>query len=186
MDTELYQVQTKKMWGVLMLNYAEWFAARLRSLLGEMTQTDLIVLMRQNGYEMKAGRLSHYMQGRNYPDPDVLAQFAKAFEVSADYILGLTEETTPVEELKEQLAAARGNGQVDKIISRLTKEQREQVLGYAEYLAAQNTPVLTQREREQEEILVMLKSVEKLCGRAVRLQIEQSLRGRGLPLDNDQ
>jgi transcriptional regulator with XRE-family HTH domain len=181
-------IQSKTYWEVqerYMHNYAEWFAKRLRDVLGDMSQTELIEIMKENGYEIKAGRLSHYMQGRNYPDPDALAAIAKAIGVSVDYLLGLTEEKTPVEELKEKLAIAKGEGQVDKILAILSKEQRAQVLTYAEYLSIQPSPGMTTRQREQLEMLNILNSIERNYTPAVRREVEQVLRGRGLPVDGD-
>jgi transcriptional regulator with XRE-family HTH domain len=120
-----------------MEDYAEKFAKRLRSTWGDKAQTELIALMKQNGFEITPGRLSHYMTGRNSPDPEVLAELARAMGVSADYLLMLTDEQLPVADLSEQLANTKGEGKIDKLLKAMTPEQRRQVIAYAEYLLAQ-------------------------------------------------
>jgi transcriptional regulator with XRE-family HTH domain len=91
----------------------------------------------ENGFEMTGGRLSHYMQGRNYPDPPVLTELAKALGVSADWLLGLTEESLPVDDLVEMLGAAQVENYADKIsktLNTLSREEKQQVIQYAEFL----------------------------------------------------
>lgn len=116
--------------------YAEWFGARLREALGEMKQVDLVEDIKENGFEISAGQLSHYMQGRRYPDPPVLREIARALDVSADWLLGLTDKSEPVAELVEQLAHAKGESPIDKVMKELPPSEREQVMGFAKYLLA--------------------------------------------------
>jgi transcriptional regulator with XRE-family HTH domain len=40
-------------------------------------------------------QLSRYESGQSNPDPDLIAKFADFYEVSADYLLGLTDDPTP-------------------------------------------------------------------------------------------
>lgn len=120
-------------------DYAEWFAARLRCAMGGMSQAELIGILRENGFEMMQQRLSHYMQGRNYPDPPVLKELAHAIGVSADWLLGLTEQQLPAEDLNEMASRARGEGRIDKIMRQLPPEQQREVLSYAEYLLSRTT-----------------------------------------------
>lgn len=160
-------------------SYAEWFAKRLRDVLGDMPQTELITIMKGNGVEIKAGRLSHYMQGRNYPDPDVLAAIAKAFGVSTDYLVGLTDDKRPVDELREQLAIAKGKSKVDNILEILDKDQRAQVLAYAEFLATQGSAT-SERQDRKEDALEMLRLIDATLGEPARKAIERAMYTSGL------
>lgn len=123
-------------WEIFMTNYSEWFAGRLRETMGSMTQAELLKILAENGCQIAQPRLSHYMQGRNYPDPPILAHLARALEVSADYLLGLTEETATVAELAETIAIAKGEGRINGLFNKLSKDEREQVSAFAEYLLA--------------------------------------------------
>jgi transcriptional regulator with XRE-family HTH domain len=170
--------------------YAEWFSARLREALGSMTQAELLKILAENGVKLAQQRLSHYMQGRNYPDPPILKELARALGVSADWLLGLTEESLPVADLEEMVARAKGEGRINRIMSALKAERQQEVMRFAEYLLArqreqeaQASP-MTQRQREQAEIMAMLDSIEREHGRAMRLKIEKSLRVNGIPVDS--
>lgn len=164
----------------------EGFAKRLRDTLGSMTQSDLMVVMKENGFEITQARLSHYMQGRNYPDPPVLAELAKGMGVSADYLLGLTDEPSPTSELLEKLATSKGEGALDKLLDKLSREQRQQVVTFAEYLVAQAAPAQPSPAEMRANILAMLESVERNLGSAARKEFERGLREIGFRLGNTQ
>lgn len=168
-----------------MKDYAEWFARRLRDTLGDRQQSDLLQLMKENGFEMKGGRLSHYMNGRNYPDPPVLAELARALDVSADYLLGLTEEKMPVEDLREIAASAKGESRINRLLKALPDEAERQVIDFAEYLVMRQSSAednLTPRQRAIARAQRTLASVEKEFGEAVRIELEKIIRTKGLPL----
>ncbi|MFD2704046.1 helix-turn-helix domain-containing protein [Salibacterium lacus] len=40
-------------------------------------------------------QLSRYENGHSNPDPDLISKFADLYEVSADYLLGRTDDPTP-------------------------------------------------------------------------------------------
>ena len=145
--------------------YAEWFGARLREALGAMPQVDLVELIKGNGFEITPGRLSHYMQGRRYPDPPALKEMAKALGVSADWLLGLTEESATVAELEEQLARAKGESPIDKLMEKLPPGDREQVITFANYLLAQAGQT---REERVSRTQATLRSVERDFGTDAR------------------
>ena len=173
--------------------FAEWFAKRLRDALGDTPQADLLRLLKQNGFEMAQARLSHYMQGRNYPDPPVLKQLAMALEVSADWLLGLTDEKLPVADLEEMLRTAKGESRIDVVVNKLPAEKKQQVLQFAEYLLAQEgnqvergrimiggTAHLAESQRIQVEARQWLDSIERTRGVDVRKEIERTLRDKGI------
>jgi transcriptional regulator with XRE-family HTH domain len=125
---------TKQRSGYKSDKYSLQFAERLRDARGEMPQTELLSLLKEQGLELTQARLSHYENGRNYPDPPILAALATALGVSADWLLGLTTEELPVADLQEKLAAATGEHRINKIMRKLPKDKQEQVMTFAEYL----------------------------------------------------
>lgn len=177
--------------------FAEWFAKRLRDALGDTPQADLLRLLKQNGFEIAQARLSHYMQGRNYPDPPVLKQLAMTLEVSTDWLLGLTEEKLPVADLEEMLRTAKGESRIDLVANKLTADKKQQVLQFAEYLLAQEgnqaergrvvlsgTSNLAESQRIQTEARQWLDSIERARGVDVRKEIEKTLRDKGIILNS--
>lgn len=149
--------------------YAEWFGARLREALGATPQVDLVSLIEENGFEITPGRLSHYMQGRRYPDPPALKEIAKALGVSADWLLGLTEQSMTVAELDEQLARAKGESPIDKIMEQLSPGDREQVLAFASYLLSRSNQT---RDERISKTQATLRSVERDFGIDARVYLE--------------
>jgi transcriptional regulator with XRE-family HTH domain len=147
-----------------MEDYAEKFAKRLRSTWGDKAQTELVALMKQNGFEITPGRLSHYMTGRNSPDPEVLAELAKAMGVSADYLLMLTDEELPVADLSEQLANSKGEGKIDRLMKAMSPEQRRQVITYAEYLLAQSGQADAVAGDDQAALIASLNVLQRKYG----------------------
>jgi transcriptional regulator with XRE-family HTH domain len=117
--------------------YAEGFAKRLREALGELTQAELVTLLRENGVKLAPARLSHYMQGRNYPDPQMVAELARTLGVSTDWLHGLTEQRLPVADLEEMIANASGESKIDRIMRELNKDERQMVMTFAEYILSQ-------------------------------------------------
>src|SRR5690606_34118795 len=99
-----------------------------------MTQPDLLKRLEALGFTLSQPALSHYEKGRRFPDPPMMAAMAQILEVSLDHLMGLTEITSPVTELLEDLANASGEGKINKIIKQLPKDKQEQVITFAEYL----------------------------------------------------
>lgn len=175
-----------------MRDYSEWFAERLRRGLGEMSQADLLAILKENGFEMTQQRLSHYMNGRNYPDPPVLKELARAMGVSADWLLGLTEQQLPADDLNEMVNRAKGEGRIDKVMRRLPPEEQRAVLQYADYLASrvrvEQEKVAHETEAEESQQISIeaqqwLESIEKTKGLPTRQEIEKIFRDKGLLVD---
>lgn len=179
--------------GLVETDYAEWFAARLREALGAMQQSELIKLIKQNGFDMQQQRLSHYFQGRNYPDPPVLKELAKALGVSADWLLGLTEQPLPVADLDEMAAQARGEGRINRILKNLPKDKQQQVIQFAEYLlsrqslsqsdgtaAGSDEAVLNESRRIASEARQWLDSIQRTRDLKTRQEIEKIFRDKNL------
>lgn len=66
-----------------------YFGEKLRALRHEhkLTQQQLA-----DKVELVKGSISAYEQGAKYPSIEVLIRFCKIFEVSADYLLGLSDD----------------------------------------------------------------------------------------------
>ncbi len=117
----------------------QWLAQRLREALklSGLKQTDLLQLLEENGYPVKQQRLSHLMNGRNYPDPLDLRELVRAMGVSSDWMLRLTEQSLPAADLDEMLSQAKGEGRIGRIMRQLSKDQQEEVVNFAEFLLSQ-------------------------------------------------
>lgn len=168
------------------LEYGKQFAARLRDALGAMKKAELSRLLTEYEVVLDAGRLAHYFSGRNYPDPPILAALCRALGVSADWVLGLTKEEQPVADLEEKLAAATGEGKINKLMRDMSRQKKQQVLDFAEYLlsregkAKRYVPKIsplppTEKQRNLAMIRARLASVEKDYGVLARLDMEQSI-----------
>jgi transcriptional regulator with XRE-family HTH domain len=114
-----------------------------------MTQPDLLKRLEALGFTLSQPALSHYEKGRRFPDPPMMAAMAQILEVSLDHLMGLTEITSPVTELLEDLANASGEGKINKIIKQLPKDKQEQVITFAEYLLAQEQKSKSNHELEE-------------------------------------
>jgi transcriptional regulator with XRE-family HTH domain len=167
--------------------YATWFGARLREALGSRPQVDIANLIAEGGEEVKPGRISHYMQGRRYPDPPILKEMARALGVSADWLLGLTEQPLPVADLEEMLAQAKGESHINKLLKMLPPEKQQQVIDYTEFLVTRESESgdrLTQRQRDTLRAERAIALVEKEFGEIVRIQLEKIIRTQGLGPNN--
>lgn len=165
--------------------FAKWFGARLRDALGSTPQTEIATLMTQDGLKTLPGSISHYMQGRRYPDPPIFKALVKALGVSADWALGLTEQRLPVADLEEMLAQAKGESRINRLMKQLPPTKQQQVVEYTEFLIDQQRKDdgsghnLTQRQRDQLRAARVLDSVDKEFGSDVRVQLEKIIRAKG-------
>jgi transcriptional regulator with XRE-family HTH domain len=178
--------------------FIEFFSSRLRDALvaGSMSQVDLLKLFAENKLDMTQQRLSHYMQGRNYPDPPAFRDLVKMLGVSADWVLGLTEESLPAETLNEMANSARGEAHINKIMRNMSKERQRQVIAFAEFLLTQEqkdrtqvvpaiSPLpLSERQRNITAIRTILESVEREHGTTARRDMERTIREEFSNVDN--
>ena len=68
------------------------FGQRLKELRGNKSQTDIIEIMTEKtGIATTAQTLGRYERGERKPDLEIIEALATTFEVSADYLLGLTD-----------------------------------------------------------------------------------------------
>lgn len=106
-----------------------------------LTQPDLLERLKEYGVDVKQATLSHYETGRRFPDPPVMAAIARSLDVSVDYLLGLTENESPVAELLEELEKATGEGKINRIMRKLPKEKQSQIMSFAEFLLSEEKKI---------------------------------------------
>ena len=73
-----------------MENVTNVFKTRLRALRGAKSQTEVA-----NALNVSRTSLSHYESGERVPDINVLYSIAKYYNVSSDYLLGITDVAKP-------------------------------------------------------------------------------------------
>lgn len=124
---------------LVMSNSASGFGNNLKSARDEanLSQLDVTERLAERGFTVLQSSLSHYETGRRFPDPPLLAALAQVLEVSADYLLGLTKITSPVSEILEDLEAASGEAKINKVMRKLSRDNQNQVVTFAEYLLDQ-------------------------------------------------
>lgn len=150
----------------------------------DYSPADVLGEFERHGIGRTPGSLSQMEHGSRLPSVEALYVLAKYLNTSADYLLGLTDNNLSVKDIEDDLAHAKGGGNANSVLSRLTKEQRDQVIAYAEFLATQPAPGLTPAQRGRIEIANMLASVERNFDETVRKEVENVLRGKGLLINN--
>lgn len=99
------------------------FAQRLKELRLEMhlTQQELADI-----FFLNKSSISRYEQGKQMPEIDLLQKFASFFNVSVDYLLGLSDERIPLQENRSLGKEAKGMSSQKGNPPKLTrKDERE-------------------------------------------------------------
>lgn len=148
------------------------------------SQSDVLEELERYGLGRTQGSISQLENGIRLPSVEALYVLAKYLETSTDYLLGLTDNAASVADMEEIIAAASGQSKLDRLTESLTKEQRQQVVLFAEYLQAQNEPPTPAQMRAN--IVAMLESIEKERGLAARQEFERGLRELGLSWNRGQ
>lgn len=82
-------------------------------------------------------QLSRYESDISNPDPDLISKFSTEYEVSADYLLGLTERTSPSQGDETEFENWMNDPKVNKFYKEFKEspdERREALLAAWEYL----------------------------------------------------
>ncbi len=83
---------------------------------------------------MSQSSLSGYESGKIEPDQETLIRLSEFFDVSIDYLLGISNvKKAPTLEQVDAKELQR----LKELVERLTPEQQEELLRYGQYLAAQ-------------------------------------------------
>ena len=94
-------------------------AKRLRELReeNEYTQKDIA-----DKIGLTKSAYGYYERGKSVPDAQTLVQLSKIFDVTTDYLLGLSEDKKPIEDITERQKKAI------RLTDQLTDEQFESIL----------------------------------------------------------
>jgi transcriptional regulator with XRE-family HTH domain len=152
------------------------------------SQPEMLAELAKYGLGRSQPNLSQIENGKRIPSVEALYIIAQFLETSTDYLLGLTTNQLSAAESEEELAAARGEAHINKVMRHMSKERQKQVVAFAEYLLSQErqnptgvapliSPLpLTEREQNLATVKKMLESVERKHGVEARRDMERSIR----------
>lgn len=108
------------------------------------------------------GTISNYENGVHYPDLETLCRFAEYFSVTTDYLLDLTDNAIPIDDLNIELASNYTVGTALNAMLELSSASRKQLTRYLnmikkcdEEIPEKNRLINRQRqtlERQKQEI----------------------------------
>lgn len=121
------------------------FSQRLRSIRNEknLSQKEFAVLLGIN-----AVTLSHYENGKREPDLDRFATLCQKLSVSADYLLGLSENITPITVTPVSIAPVSIPRSDTNPLDELISPYLDQALDFIEYQYQKQTATLTESKIE--------------------------------------
>lgn len=132
--------------------------------------------------------------GRNYisqletdagtqPTFAVVRAMAGSLGVSLDFLAGFAKDYAPaqIEEEKTPHYFSAEADEVAKLVDTMHSSQREVLLSVAKNMLAAPTP----RQARRAEMRDILDSIERDHGSDMRREIEQIMRGKGLPINSD-
>jgi len=79
-------------------------------------------------FHVSVSSISAYEIGKRPPSIDVLVAYARQFNVSTDYILGLTRSTEPLSVFSDEYVPGKTIGDLIQDMKKLRPEQREALL----------------------------------------------------------
>jgi len=81
--------------------------------------------------------IGKYEANERFPDKDILVTLSKFFNVSTDYLLGLTDIREPIDELiKKGEISIKPPNDIERIYESLPDEEKKMFNDYAKYLEA--------------------------------------------------
>ncbi|MCM1119962.1 MAG: helix-turn-helix domain-containing protein [bacterium] len=83
---------------------------------------------------VSTGTISNYENGVHSPDLKTLAEIAKFFHVSVDYLLDRTEYTGAIDDLNKELTDSYTTAGIIETISGLSHEHSQDLIQYLEML----------------------------------------------------
>lgn len=95
----------------------------------EISQQGIADELKRYGIERTQGSISQIEKGVRLPSLEMFYVMVRHLGGSADYVLGLTDDPQSPADIEED--------RLGMAISRLPRDKREQVIGFAEYLASQ-------------------------------------------------
>lgn len=160
------------------------------------SQPELLAELAKYGVARSQPNISQIENGRRIPSLEALYIIAQFLETSTDYLLGLTTNQLPAADVEEELAAARGEAHINKLMRNMSKERQRQVIAFAEFLLGQEqkdrtqgmpaiSPLpLTERQRNLTAIKTLLDSIEREHGAIARRDMERTIHEEFSNVDN--
>ena len=120
------------------------------------TQSDLIRRVRELGDHVARSTISRIENNERNPSPELLATLARALGTSTDYLLMLTDNPVPPNDMvlieEQSLPYDAGDGLMRYLleaISRLSRSDQAMLLGIAERLASASQPRIIGGEADE-------------------------------------
>ena len=95
--------------------------------------------------EVSVSTVSNYEQDVHLPDYNRLLLLSQLFQVSVDYLLGVTTVRTRPEFLQQPFADQRTNGEVLDMMRMLTPDNRQALLSYLRFLVSESNQTSCER-----------------------------------------
>lgn len=120
------------------------------------------------------GTISNYENSVHYPDLETLCRFAEYFNVSADYLLSLTENAMPIDSLNIQLGEGYTVGSVLNAIIDLSQPSRQRLGKYLDMLkSCEEIAQMEQAISNQKHLIKRQKHVIERLHQTVDRQAEE-------------
>lgn len=122
------------------------------------------------------GTISNYENSVHYPDLETLCKFAEYFHVSTDYLLSLTDNAMPIDNLNIQLADGYSMGGVLNSILELSQPDRQKLGKYLAMLkTCEEMPQKEQIISRQKQLIKRQKQEIERLSQTVERQAEMIL-----------
>lgn len=157
----------------------------------KFTQEVLARELAQSGYSVQSGQIGHVENATKFPSIPLLVALADFFGTSLDFIVGRTKNLSSIAAIDEDLQTGGISGRLGDIYKKLPLERQEEVYRFAEALnlivqtdLPQIAPLpLNRRQRRKSAVRALLDLIQRERGTAVRDEIEEMLRSKGIPID---
>lgn len=157
----------------------------------KFTQEVLARELAQSGYSVQSGQIGHVENATKFPSIPLLVALADFFGTSLDFIVGRTKNLSSIAAIDEDLQTGGISGRLGDIYKKLPLERQEEVYRFAEALnlivqtdLPQIAPLpLNRRQRRKSAVRALLDLIQRERGTAVRDEIEETLRSKGIPID---
>jgi transcriptional regulator with XRE-family HTH domain len=130
----------------------------------QISQSEVLAELDRHGLGRTQGSLSQIERGLRLPSVETLYVLAEYLGTSADYFIGLSESALSPADIEEELANAKGEGRIARLLAALNREQRAQVISFAEYLLMQSGQADAIAGDDQEALIASLNVLQRKYG----------------------
>lgn len=102
------------------------------------TDSDMSQCTLAEKVHLSSSMISAYERNHKTPSLETVIKFAEIFQVSTDFLLGLTDIKTMPALLKKEFASGRSYNDVLVMMASFTKDQRETLFEIADYIKIVN------------------------------------------------